>query len=174
MSCIRMTVLAVVVLIGGASKSSAALAQPAEFGLDAITPGLEPTVNINFGSAMMAGFSASVATSNKDMSTLLDSITRLRLMVFEEFTASADFTKRLNVAIDQLTSTGWSQALRVREDGELVDLFVIEDGEIFTAMALVVQEQGEALVLANVRGQIDPALVGKLISEGSFLDGFDF
>ncbi len=160
-------------LIGGLFAASAQ-AQDGDFNLDQLTGGLKPKVNINFGPAMMAGFAESMSSANPDLSTVLGGIQGLRLMVFEDIDDTADLEAEIDIAVDQLIGSGWSQALQVQEDGEQVDLFMIESGDFVKGMVLMVRESRDTVVLANVYGDMDPVLVGRLVSSGNMFDGFDF
>jgi len=167
------TTLLTAFLVAGC-LASAAQAQEGRFNINGLGGELEPKVNINFGPAMMAGFAESLSGANPDMSTVLGGIQGLRLVVFEDLDASAALDNEIEVAIDQLIGEGWNQALQVREDSESVDLFMIESGQFVTGMVLMIRESSETVVLANIHGEMDPVLVGRMISSGNLFDGFDF
>ena len=65
-----------------------------------------------------------------------------------------------------LVDSGWNRAIQVREDGEKVDLFMLESGAFVTGMVLMVRESSDTAVLANIHGEMDPVLVGRLIASG--------
>jgi len=146
--------------------TGAAQAQEGKFDLEPLASGLEPKVNINFGPAMMAGFAASMAKANPDLSAVLGGIEGLRLMVFEDMNDARGLTASVEGAVDALVDSGWNRAIQVREDGEKVDLFMLESGAFVTGMVLMVRESSDTAVLANIHGEMDPVLVGRLIASG--------
>jgi len=161
-------------LVAGIVAMGTAQAQEGEFNLEPMTGGLEPKVNINFGPAMMAGFAETVASSNPDLSTVLGGIQGLRLMVFEDLSDSRPLASQIEASVNELIDSGWNRAIQVRENGEQVDVFMIETDQFVTGMVLMVRESSDSAVLANIHGEMDPVLVGRLIGSGKILDGFDF
>lgn len=165
--------LVCVMLVTGLAMSSA-MAQEGKFNLEAMAGGLEPKVNINFGPAMMSGFAETMATANPDLATIMGGIQGLRLMVFEDLSDTQELAFEVDMAVDQLLNSGWNRAVQVQEDNEKVDLFVIESGQFVTGLVLMVRESSDSAVLANVHGEMDPVLVGRLVGSGNLFDGFDF
>jgi len=161
-------------LLVGGLVAATVQAQDGDFNIDQLAGGLKPKVNINFGPAMMSGFAESMASANPDLSTVLSGIQGLRLIVFEDVNNTADLEAEIDIAVDQLIGSGWSQAVQVQDDGEQVDLFMIESGDFVKGMVLMVRETGDNVVLANVYGDMDPVLVGRLVSSGKMFDGLDF
>jgi hypothetical protein len=148
-------------------------AQEGKFDIEPLASGMEPKVNINFGPAMMAGFAESMVNANPDLSTVLGGIKGLRLMVFEDLGDARELASSVDDAVDALVDGGWNRAIQVREDGEQIDLFMLESGDFVTGLVLVVRESSESAVLANIHGEMDPVLVGRLIGSGAAFD-FDF
>jgi hypothetical protein len=161
-------------LLAGGLAMSTAQAQEGRFNLEPMAGGLEPKVNINFGPAMMAGFAESMASANPDLSTVLGGIQGLRLMVFEDLSDTRELASQIDSAVAELIDSGWNRAIQVKEDGEQVDLFMIESDQFVTGMVLMVRETSDTAVLANIHGEMDPVLVGRLVGSGKLFDGFDF
>ena len=135
--------------------------------------GTTPKVNLNFGPAMMAGFAETVRESKPELAEIIESIRGLRLMVFED----QDPTRvrdRMVQWTDRMGVEGWTPAMEVRDGDAHVDLFLIESDRFVEGMVLLVSESGGTVVAANLFGNLDPALVGRLISQGGVLDGLDF
>ncbi|MEN1727238.1 MAG: DUF4252 domain-containing protein [Pseudomonadota bacterium] len=170
-SKIKASVFAMLMLTG--LIASSAQAQDGYFNIDGLTAGLQPKVNINFGPAMMAGFAETMGNSNPDMSTVLGGIYGVRLMVFEDLDDTSDLAVEIDLAVNELIGEGWTQALQVREDDEQVDLFMLESGQYVTGMVLMVRESNETVVMANIHGEMDPVLVGRMVGSGNMFDGFD-
>ncbi len=161
-------------LLAGGLVMSAAQAQDGKFNLDPLVGSLEPKVNINFGPAMMAGFAESMTNSNPDLSSLLAGIQGLRLMVFEDLSDTRELASEIAASIDELVDQGWNLAVQVKEDNEQIDLFILESGQLVTGIVLMVRESSDTAVLANIHGEMNPVLVGRLVASGKLFEGFDF
>lgn len=131
-----------------------------------------PKVNLNFGSAMMSGFAETIRGQNAELAGILESIRGLRLMVFEELdpVSSRGQTDQLLAALGR---EGWTPALEVRDEDAHVDLYLIESDRFVEGLVLLVTEGKGSVVVANVYGNLEPALIGRLISQGNALKGFD-
>ncbi|MDT8438646.1 MAG: DUF4252 domain-containing protein [Wenzhouxiangellaceae bacterium] len=132
-----------------------------------------PKVNLNFGPAMMAGFAETVRGQNTEAAEVLSTIRGLRVMVFEDVDTSLVEGSVAEVAA-RLAADGWTPALEVRDTDARVDMFLIESGQFVKGLAVLVREGGGTAVFANVYGDIEPAVIGKLIAQGNALDGLDF
>jgi hypothetical protein len=144
-----------------------------QFDLSGLSGDLSPKVNINFGPAMMSGFAESMAESNEDLSSILGGVTGLRLMVFEDVETTG-LEPGIRSAVDRLTASGWSRAVQVRDDDTLIDLFMMETPEFVKGLVLMLRDDGDTLILANVHGDLDPAAVGRLVASGNAFDGWNF
>jgi len=156
-----------------AMASGAAAQDLGRFDLDALSDGLKPKVNINFGPAMLRGFGEGLAQANPDLGGVLSNLQGLRVMVFEDVDVSG-IEPRIARAIEQLDAEGWSHAVNVSEDDSLVDLYLLEAGELVKGLLLLIRADGDSVVLANVHGDLDPVLVGRLAGQGRLLRDLDF
>jgi hypothetical protein len=144
-----------------------------QFDLSGLSGDLSPKVNINFGPAMMSGFAESMSGSNPDLSSILGGVAGLRLMVFEDV-ATAGLEAGISDAIAELLDAGWSQAVQIRDDDTLIDLFLAETPDYVKGMVLLLRDDGDTLILANVHGDLDPTAVGRLVSSGNAFNGWNF
>jgi len=131
-----------------------------------------PKVNLNFGPAMMSGFAETVRGQNPELAGIIESIRGLRLMVFEALDP-VHARAQTDSMLTALGGEGWTAALEVRDEDAHVDLYLIESDRFVDGLVLMVTEGEGTVVVANVYGAIDPALIGRLISQGGALDGFD-
>lgn len=144
-----------------------------QFDLSGLSGDLSPKININFGPAMMSGFSESMASSNPDLSSILGGVTGLRLMIFEDVETSG-LEPGITSAVDRLTAAGWNQAVQIREDDTLIDLFMMETPDYVKGLVLLLRDDGDTLILANVHGDLNPAAVGRLVASGNAFNGWNF
>lgn len=131
-----------------------------------------PKVNLNFGPAMMSGFAETVRGQNAELAGIIESVRGLRLMVFEELDPASS-RGQTDQLIGALGREGWTPALEVRDEDAHVDLYLIESDRFVEGMVLLVTEGEGTVVVANIYGNLEPALIGRLISQGGALKGLD-
>ena len=157
--------------------SSTAFAQPGDIGQVDLNPiadaiGVTPKVNLNFGSAMMKGFAESFRGSNAELAGIIDSISGLRLMVFEDVD-TAGARGQVDRITGDLGTAGWTPAMEVRDGESHVDLFLNESENFVEGLVLVVLDGDDTAVFANIYGDIDPVVIGKLIGSGNAMGGLN-
>lgn len=167
------TILFTTLLLG-----STAHAQSGDIGQVDLNPiadaiGTTPKVNLNFGPAMMKGFAESFRGSNAELAGILDSVSGLRLMVFEDADATAA-RSRVEQTANDLGGDGWTPAMEVRDGETRVDLFLNESEQFVEGLVLMVLDGDDTAVFANIFGDLDPVVIGKLIGKGNALNGVDF
>lgn len=167
------SLLCTAVLLG-----STASAQSSDIGQVDLKPiadaiGSTPKVNLNFGSAMMKGFAESFRGSNAELAGIIDSISGLRLMVFEGLDISGA-RDQVEQTVGDLGNAGWTSAMKVRDGDSHVDLFLNESDDFVEGLVLMVLDGNDTAVFANIYGDIDPVIIGKLIGSGNALDGLNF
>lgn len=167
------TNLSVLLLLLASVCLPVAAAQPGEVDLSPVTSTLttKPTVNIRFGPAMMAGFAETMRESNPEMAKILGSVTGLRVMVYED-ADSAAAEPQVSGLIEQLHNSGWTPAIEIQDNGTRVDLFLIESGEFVSGLTLLLRDGSDA-VFANIHGQLDPVMIGRLIGSGQAMSGLN-
>ena len=158
--------------------SSTAFAQSGDIGQVDLNPiseaiGVTPKVNLNFGPAMMKGFAESFRGSNAELAGIIDSISGLRLMVFEDVD-TAGARAQVERTVGDLGSAGWTPAMEVRDGDSHVDLFLNESENFVEGLVLMVLDGNDTAVFANIYGDIDPVVIGKLIGSGDALKGVSF
>lgn len=156
---------------------TAAPAQEADIGRVDLAPiaeaiGQTPKVNLNFGPAMMRGFAESLRQSSPELADVVASVAGLRLMVYEEVDGGAA-RERVAETTASLSRAGWTPAVEVRDDDARVDIYLNESERFVEGLVLVITEAAGAAVLANVYGELDPVVIGKLIGNGEALRNLD-
>lgn len=158
--------------------SSTAFAQSSDIGridLNPIADAIDatPKVNLNFGPAMMKGFAESFRGSNAELAGIIDSISGLRLVVFEGID-TAGARAQVDATVEDLSGAGWTPAMEVRDGDSHVDLFLNESDEFVEGLVLMVLDGDDTAVFANIYGDIDPVVIGKLIGSGDGFSGVNF
>jgi hypothetical protein len=137
----------------------------------AATMDATPKVNLAFGPAMMAGFAETMRQNNPELADILKSVRGLRVMVYEgiDNTGAQDPIVEL---VNRLGAQGWSPALTVRDDTTKVDLLLIESDQYVNGLTLLVRDGKSTAVFANIHGNLDPVVIGRLIGSGKAMGDF--
>lgn len=169
--------IGLLLLVLGLTASAAWAQSPSEGRVD-LSPladaiGVTPKVNINFGPAMMAGFAETFRAQNAELAQVLESVAGLRLMVFEDINLGPVANQIDNIT-RQLDQSGWNRTVEVRDDESAVDIFMMESSEFVKGLVLLVRDDGDTAVFANIHGDLDPVFIGRLIGSGDLMNGVDF
>lgn len=173
MKTVLSTLVLVLALIGFQPHATAAGSGQVELDSLAATLADKPKVNIRFGPAMMSGFAETLRESNPELADVLASVTGLRLMVFENVDSQAAEPQIADIIAD-LNGEGWAPAIQVQDDETLIDLYMIESGEFVKGLTLLLRDGTDTVVFANIHGDLDPVVIGKLIGSGQAMQGMDF
>ena len=98
-----------------------------------------------------------------EIADLLGKLKAIQVRVFESDVRQRDDVERQTSALaGRLASEGWETVVRVREDGEDVNIQLkTRDGAIAGLVVLVTEAEGES-VFINIVGDISPQDVGRL------------
>lgn len=134
--------------------------------------GATPKVNINFGSAMMTGFAETLRQSNPNLAGVLEGVIGMRLMVFEGVDTQGAEPQVLGI-IDQLGLAGWTPAITIDDENTRINILLLESGQFVSGLVMLLRDGEDTAVFANIHGNLDPVVIGKLIGSGQAMDGFD-
>lgn len=162
--------------VGLLAASATAQAQ-GEFSFGEI-PGLdvEPTVEIDLNPAMMGVLGAAAQGADPQAASALAGITSVRVYVYEGIgdglQAVLAFVDKTSAALE---GAGWHAAVRVREQGEQVRVYMkpsaptagVAAGTLDGITVMVTDSgAGDEAVFVNIAGKIRPEQLGKVV--GSF------
>lgn len=127
----------------------------------------EPRVMVNLSAALLR-LAAAAQHREPALSELLNSLESVRVQVYDTSGETAPAAARLRDAGDRLRETAWENIVRVREDGELVDIYVKQDAGRIQGMTVMAVDREES-VFINVVGDIRPSQLQRLV-DGMRLD----
>lgn len=120
-------------------------------------------LEINLSGAMLELVAAAMDEEDPEFAELVRGLQGIRVRVADVVSADlADLRASFARATDWLEANGWESLVRLREDDE--ELYVysrIEDGEMVGTTVLVL-EPDDQVVLVNVVGRLDLALLASL------------
>ena len=144
-----------------------ALAQGARLQLDHLNRLAEKateTVDVSADTAMLkqaAGFLAGKGSETAKMQQLLGGITGIYVKSFE-FDAPNMYSESDVEAIrKQVSGSGWSRVVSVREKGELTEIYFWRDRDTTGGLVVISAETNE-LTVVNIVGRVDLASLGAL------------
>ena len=171
----RQSLLLLVTLAPAAVTAQAALTElpgylPTEH-LELVPAG-EAAVEINLQGAMLRLIAAVAGKEDPEFAALVGALEAIRVRSGEfDPAGAAAVGVRIAAAQTWLDGHGWLPMVRVREDGEQLFVYSLEQGGDLVGFTLLAVEEGEATAV-NLIGRIDPAQLVRLI-EGLDLDVLD-
>ncbi|MEE4273090.1 MAG: DUF4252 domain-containing protein [Thermoanaerobaculales bacterium] len=163
---------------------AAALCAIAAIPASAQTPGVvavedlglvDPTtleVDVNLEGTTLQIAAGAMQDQDPRLVELVTNLSRVRVMVGKASDPTpADAKERIDGAVAQLESRGWSRIVRVEDGTELVNIYSLDggDGKI-AGLTAFVSGDGDETVVVNIAGSIDPVLLGSVLSRLGQLD----
>jgi len=145
----------------------AAYAQGARLQLDHLNKLAEKateTVDVSADTAMLkqaAGFLAGKGSDTEKMQQLLGGITGIYVKSFEFDAPNMYAQSDVEAIRKQVSGSGWSRVVSVREKGELNEIYFWTDRDTTGGLAVISAEANE-LTVVNIVGRVDLASLGAL------------
>jgi hypothetical protein len=124
----------------------------------------EPRVEVFLKEPMIKLVSRAMGNDEPDLRDLLAKLQLVRVQVFDiDNTMVKEFTEVTNATTAELDKKGWERIVRVREENENVDIYLLpsEGFESILGIVVMVAEDDEA-VFVNIVGEINPDDVSRL------------
>jgi len=124
--------------------------------------------DVDLSGAMLGLVSAATESDDQGLSDVTAGLERVRVLVGKPISTDLESVIfEIERAADQLVAEGWKQVVKVRDDEEAVRLLVRESGSTIEGMTVLVADGDDEVVLVNIVGRIDPAMLGNLGALGS-------
>jgi len=122
-----------------------------------------PSIEIFIREPLLQMISAMVGRDEPELGKLLRKLKLIQVRVFRDV---EDHDRKLaskNAAslAKSLAKKGWEKMVSIREEGQTVDILLRMRKESIAGLAVLVVE-ADQVVLLNIVGELDPALLGKL------------
>jgi hypothetical protein len=136
-------------------------------------PGLDvqPSVEIDLNPAMLSFLGEAAKGGEGEAAAALEGITNVRVYVYEGISDDVqDVLKFVDDTSQSLERDGWHNAVRVREDGEQVRVFIKPaaaggaNAGTIEGLTMMVTDTGgsDEAVFINIAGIIQPAQLGRI------------
>lgn len=141
--------------------------------------GRDMTVEIMIEGPVIRAMVKGIRKVEPKMADLLDGLFQIRINVFslKEIGSAAVREKVAKVEKD-LDEKGWNRVVRVRDGGEMVDMYLkFGRNDVVQGMVVFVIEDGGEAVFINIVGEMDPEKFGEVaamfMGEGDIGDLFE-
>lgn len=122
-----------------------------------------PQVEINVKGVLLEMVAEAASESNPEFTELLSNLRAVQVRVFDTDVRQRDAVEQQRATlIDDLTSQGWETVVRVREDGEDVNIQLKTRDNAIAGLVVLVTESGGESVFINIVGNISPKELGRL------------
>lgn len=117
---------------------------------------VEPNVEISLKAPLLNMITNLIRNEDPESANFISKLLRVTVNVFESNAINVDeIADTMTTIAEDLDDQGWERVVRVREDGEHVDVYfrLSEDAMMIHGIAIMVAEPGET-VLVNIVGDI--------------------
>lgn len=162
-------VLALVAGFPAIAADQAADAHPgyADFGDLSGLSGVEPSVEISLGPALIRFVAAATRNEDSELADTLSKLRAIRVNVFEIPEDRVDSVSARAAEISRKLERGaWEPAVKVRGRQGSVNMYMKVDAEgVVQGMVVMMVEPGEDAVFLNIVGEIDPEQLGRVANK---------
>ena len=117
---------------------------------------VEPKVEVSLKAPLLNMMTNLIRTEDEQAAEFMSKLLRVTVNVFESDSINRDeISASMNQTAEELDAKGWDRVVRVREDGDHVDIYfrLSEDALRIQGVAIMVAEPSE-IVLVNIVGDI--------------------
>lgn len=116
----------------------------------------EPSVEISLRAPILAMMTNLIRNEDEMAADFVSKLLRVSVNVFESDAVDvSEIAESMSDIAEDLDAQGWERVVRVRENGEHVDIYMrlSDDGELIHGITIMVAEPGDT-VLVNIVGDI--------------------
>lgn len=135
-----------------------------EIDTEAMVGGVKPNVEVFLDKPLLRVLAGAATDANPEISDLIGQLDLIQVKIFEDLAgAGIDLSTKVASLVSEMKDEGWSQVVRVPEEGESVDVLMLSIEERIAGLAVFVVDSDE-WVFVNIVGGIEPELFGKLLA----------
>jgi len=121
------------------------------------------SLEISIHEPLIGMVATAVSESESELAKVLRGLKSIRLRTFPvEEGDGARLRKRSAEIGRNLEKKGWESIVRVRDEGEDIQVYLRTVGNQIAGMMLLALEDGESITLVNIVGSFDPEELGRL------------
>ena len=132
------------------------------------------TVDVDLKDAMIKVAAAAASQQDPALADLLDSVRRIRVRIG---TLASEDQAEVHAAVDRavanLKDAGWAPMATITDDDQVVYILSKATSDRVQGLTAFVHDDDNELVLVNIAGDMDPVMIGQLISKLGGLEDFE-
>lgn len=123
----------------------------------------EPTIEVNIRGALLNLVAEASRFEDPELSEMLKRLKSIQVRGFELRGTDPEIVRRSDDLGRSLESQGWETIVRVRDDGEVVHMYLLASGDTIEGMVvLAMDEYDDEAVFVNIVGEIRPDQIGRI------------
>lgn len=123
----------------------------------------EPTIEVNIKGALLSLVSEASKYEDPDLADMLRRLQVIQVRGFDLRRADETLGSHSAALGRQLEADGWETVVRVRDDGEHVQMYLLATGESIHGMVVVATDRYEdEAIFVNIVGEIRPDQIGRI------------
>jgi hypothetical protein len=163
----KLIMLGVVCLMAaaGARAQSQLAKEPGYVDMDAMEAwfGEEPFLFVSVKGVLLDLVAEASSIEDPDLADLLRKLKAVEVRGYKNGGIDLKEVRgRISAFTRDLERKGWEAAVRVRDEGEQVDLLMRSDGKAIAGLMIVVAKDDDEMVLVNIVGDIEPSQIARL------------
>lgn len=123
-----------------------------------------PNIEVNLMGTLLDLIAGSAEDGESDFATLVSQLKAIQVRGYPMRNASLDDIKqRLTDFSSQMEQNGWERVVYIRENDELVNIYVRPDGDAIAGLTvLATNPEEDESIFINIVGSISPDQIGKI------------
>ncbi len=123
----------------------------------------EPTIEVNIRGALLNLVAEASRFEDPELADMLRRLKAIQVRGFDLSGVNDDLLRRSGDLGRSLESKGWETIVRVRDDGDYVQMYLLADGDVIEGMVvLAVDEYDDEAMFVNIVGEIRPDQIGRI------------
>lgn len=133
---------------------------------------VEPTLEVLLEGPLLRLLAGASGEEGSGFEEMLASLKLIRINAFPIAEGAEDVAAKFEALSTQLAEGGWSRIVRVKEDEETVNIFMLTNEDVIQGLVVLAAASEEA-IFVNIVGDVNPDLLS-MLGDGFFADDFDF
>lgn len=123
----------------------------------------EPTIEVNIRGALLNLVAEASRFEDPELADMLRRLVAIQVRGFDLSGDRGDLLRRSGDLGKSLEAKGWETIVRVRDDGEHVQMYLLASGDVIEGMVvLAVDEYDDEAMFVNIVGEIRPDQIGRI------------
>ena len=123
----------------------------------------EPTIEVNIRGALLNLVAEATKYEDPELAEMLRKLRIIQIRGFEMRGGTSELRTRSSELGKRLEGMGWETVVRVRDDDEHIQMYMLMSGESIDGMVvLAMDDSDDEAVFVNIVGEIKPDQIGRI------------